>query len=656
MKYTTMILATMLLATSLPVVPLQAQSVSYQDRLYFTCKVWGLLKYHHSEVSTCKVDWDAALLNTLPAVKTAESIEDFNDVLLNLLQAAGPMAPGKGELPYVPDELIVNRDFDWLQDVVLRGDVRDSLQAVLDNFRPHDICHVQYGTGYGGWLVFPGDNPNLDITLHETFPDESNRLLCMFTYWNILAWFNPNAGILDAPWDSTLHRNILDVAEAEDAQAFYDSYRHMAAGLNDAHVNGMIGWTEEQYRLYGPKIVLGWTSDGYTVVMSDIPEIAVGDLLLSVDGTSVEELEEEARAVMSFGNPAVFRRDFCSHVLRGEYYSPIEVTLRNRDHGEYSYAGKRKHAMNSSWHNSYYPCDSLARARWKILDGGVGYVHMGNLASYDVYAMYDDLRKLPAIIFDVRNYPRETIREIAEWMFPLELPFAWGVFPDVRYPGTYYGQMQKYGTNGNPMAYNGNVIILCNAQTQSHAEWTCMILRAMPGAVVIGSQTAGADGNVSYWKLTRDIDAGFTSLGVEWPSASDGSTQRVGIVPDSIVIPSANDIIAGRDPVLEKALEVAGVPVDVSHPPVVQNFTLEQNYPNPFNPSTTIRFTIPRAGHVLLYVTDVLGRRVETLIDEHRAAGTSAFTWQASELPSGCYSYTLEMGGQMQSRMMALFK
>ncbi|MBN1448750.1 MAG: hypothetical protein JXA28_12535, partial [Bacteroidetes bacterium] len=551
MKLVSTLMTAMLIAVSLLAASVQAQSVSYQDRLYYTCKAWGLLKYHHSEVSTCKVDWDEALLNTLPAVKAAESVEAFNDVLLNLLQAAGPMAPGTGELPYVPDELIVNRDFGWLQDAVLRGDVRDALQAVLDNFRPHDICHVQDNTGSGGWLVFPGDSPNLDITLQDTFPDESSRLLCMFTYWNILAWFNPNAGILDAPWDSTLHRNILDVAEAADAQDFYDSYRHMASGLNDAHVNGMISWTKDNYRIYGLKIVLDWTSDGYTVVMSDIPEIAVGDLLLGVDGKSIEELEEEARAVMSFGNPAVFRRDFCRQVLRGEYYTPIDVTLRNRDRGEYSYSDKHKHAMNSSWHNSYYPCDSLARATWKVLDGGVGYVNMGNLVSDDVYEMYRDLRTLPVIIFDVRNYPRSTIREIAEWMLPYKLPFAWGVFPDVTYPGTFYGQIQEYGTNANPMAYEGKVIILCNAETQSHAEWTCMILRAMPGAVIVGSQTAGADGNVSYWKLTRDIDAGFTSLGVEWPAG--GSTQRVGIVPDSVVIPTAKDIIAGRDPVLEKA-------------------------------------------------------------------------------------------------------
>jgi hypothetical protein len=268
--------------------------------------------------------------------------------------------------------------------------------------------------------------------------------------------------------------------------------------------------------------------------------------------------------------------------------------------------------------------------------------------------MYSDLRGLPAIIFDVRNYPQGTAPQIAEWMFPYQRPCTWLLIPDPTFPGTYYGMLQEFGMDRNPMAYDGKVIILCNAQTQSHAEWTCMILRAMPDAVVVGSQTAGADGNVSNWQLTRDIRAGFTSLGVEWPAG--GSTQRVGIIPDSIVIPTREDIIAGRDPVLEKALEVAGVPVDVALPPVVHNFALEQNYPNPFNPSTTIRFTLPHAGHVLLYVTDMFGRRTETLIDEFEPAGTSVFTWQANGLPPGCYSYTMKVGGRVQSRMMVLLK
>jgi len=648
MRTLTVLIACLLLSTAL-----QAQSVSYQDRLYYTCKVWGLLKYHHSEVSQCRVDWDEVLRNTLPDIKAAESRDDFNDVLLAMYHLAGPMELPTSEMPQVPEEFILNRDVDWLQDTALRDDLRDSLQVVLDHFRPHAICHVKENR-MGSWLSFPTDNPHLNVTVSEDFPDEPDRLLCMFTYWNILAWFNPNAGILDVPWDSTLHRTILEVAEADDAEAFYDSYRHMASGLDDAHVNGRISWSGHAYEVYGLKIILGWTSEGYTVLKSDVPEISVGDVLRSVDGTSVAQLEEQLRPLMSSGNESVFRRDFCTRMLMGGYYMPIEAVLENPDRGEYTYTGTRNYAMTSSWHADYYPCDSLADVHWTVLDGGIGYVHMGNLVTDDVPAMYRDLRDLPAIIFDVRNYPRGTADEIADAMLPYELDFVRFLLPNVTYPGTYIELALSAGNDGNPNAYNGKVIILCNENTQSHAEYSCMYLRAMPGSVIVGSQTAGADGNISYWNLTQDISAGYTSLGVYWPDG--GNTQRIGIVPDSVVIPSQRDIIAGRDAVLEKALAIAGVTVAAEAPPLARDMTLEQNFPNPFNPATSIRFSIPHAGHVRLVVTDLLGRHVETLLDERRQAGAHMVTWDAGTLPSGSYRYALEADGQTLSRIMLFTK
>jgi hypothetical protein len=99
------------------------------------------------------------------------------------------------------------------------------------------------------------------------------------------------------------------------------------------------------------------------------------------------------------------------------------------------------------------------------------------------------------------------------------------------------------------------VILLCNQETQSAAEYNCMIFRAMPKVLVIGSQTAGADGNITQFNIGQEMKAGYTSLGVFYPNGD--STQRIGIVPDSVVHPTIAGIRQGRDEVLEKALEVA---------------------------------------------------------------------------------------------------
>jgi len=128
--------------------------------------------------------------------------------------------------------------------------------------------------------------------------------------------------------------------------------------------------------------------------------------------------------------------------------------------------------------------------------------------------------------------------------------------PETFYPGTYSWYYDYLGYPGNSNYYQGKVIILCNQGTQSQAEYSSMIMKAMPNSVVIGSQTAGADGNVSYFHLSEDIQTGFTALGVYYPNGD--STQRIGIVPDSVVYPTSSGIRQGRDEVLEKALLVAG--------------------------------------------------------------------------------------------------
>ncbi len=85
-------------------------------------------------------------------------------------------------------------------------------------------------------------------------------------------------------------------------------------------------------------------------------------------------------------------------------------------------------------------------------------------------------------------------------------------------------------------------------------------------------------------------------------------------------------------------------------------FKLEQNYPNPFNPSTNINFSIPKPGNVKLSVFDVLGREVETLVNEQLSAGTYKVDFNASHLPSGLYFYRLSAGSFTETRRMVLVK
>ena len=77
---------------------------------------------------------------------------------------------------------------------------------------------------------------------------------------------------------------------------------------------------------------------------------------------------------------------------------------------------------------------------------------------------------------------------------------------------------------------------------------------------------------------------------------------------------------------------------------VVNEFILEQNYPNPFNPTTTINYSLPKAGNVKLTVYNAIGSKVATIVNEYKTAGIYFVQFNGSNLASGIYLYRLESG------------
>lgn len=85
-------------------------------------------------------------------------------------------------------------------------------------------------------------------------------------------------------------------------------------------------------------------------------------------------------------------------------------------------------------------------------------------------------------------------------------------------------------------------------------------------------------------------------------------------------------------------------------------FTLEQNFPNPFNPTTTINFTIPVSGNVTLKVYNVVGQEIATLVNTFQTAGSYQTQFDAANLSSGMYFYSLTSGNYTQIKKMMLLK
>ncbi|MGB8319367.1 MAG: T9SS type A sorting domain-containing protein, partial [Ignavibacteriaceae bacterium] len=96
------------------------------------------------------------------------------------------------------------------------------------------------------------------------------------------------------------------------------------------------------------------------------------------------------------------------------------------------------------------------------------------------------------------------------------------------------------------------------------------------------------------------------------------------------------------------------VSVNDTHSEVPVNFSLNQNYPNPFNPATILSFNIEHKSIVSLKVFDLLGKEIATLVNEEKPAGCYQVQFDASNLSSGVYFYTMETAGFVQTKKMIL--
>jgi len=85
-------------------------------------------------------------------------------------------------------------------------------------------------------------------------------------------------------------------------------------------------------------------------------------------------------------------------------------------------------------------------------------------------------------------------------------------------------------------------------------------------------------------------------------------------------------------------------------------FSLSQNYPNPFNPSTNFNFALPKSTFVSIKIYDVIGREVAVLSNDVRPAGTYKVEFDASNLPSGIYFYSLQTSEFTNTKKMMLVK
>lgn len=601
-------------------------SQDYYDRLYYTCKVWGFVKYFHSETANGSINLDSVLVQKLPLMEAATGNDEFNQILLDIITSPGETALPTGPPPFIPDSLTYNLDLNWIDDPFFSQTVKDALDTLSIRFRPRP--HHLVGE------AFAGGNPTFgnDIMYNAgsgVYPEKNRRILALFRYWNVINYFFPYKNIMDQNWDTTLVEAIPKFMEAATATDYTLAVMTLEKRINDSHAFTTGGNTASIYGASYPRFACRFLN-GQTVITkvhSSVTGVHPGDIIHKMDGLDIGYYRDSIESYTKGSNDLAIQYYVHEDMMNG-LYGPFNITVENE----------------SGWHDltldrnfssiQYYTFQQNTGPVWydTLVNNTchIGYVDLERLTVANVGPMMTDLWNTDAIIFDIRNYPQGTLWYLVEYLFTHPIHIASFTVPDIQYPGVL-GWLNATIGSYQAEAYDGKLIILFDINTISQAEYTCMGLEQHPGSIKIGSQTMAADGNVSTVVLPGYLTVYFTGLGTFYPDYSP--TQRIGIIPDIEILPTIDGLRQGRDEVLEYALNCALVGMEKPLLPET-GITLK---PNPAMNTVTITINNPADTKALVTLTDFTGKQLAVIYKGFLSAGLHSFEYHIRDFPSGLY-------------------
>lgn len=590
-------------------------------RLWRLCKLWGYMKYYHP--NTCQVRWDSLLNATIPGVISASSNAGFNNEIMGMLNYLGQVPAALASAPPATDTNL-NLNLDWSNDPEFSVPVLAFLDTFTSRAGKNDsmTCRSMYNIINN---FFDADS----LTIPLDFGNEANRLTIAFHYWNRFNYYGVYRNLSDIPWDTTLLYGIADIRAATNDSTFRVALAKINSKTDDSH--GIFPMKYLVSGRYVPLIILNRIENKIVVTKVDsaIAGIHAGDVLLKIDGQPADTIAHNfLKDRIAASNISAFYRDVCVFLLCGAANTSMNLELSGPGNMVYQKTISRNVSFDE-WY-TWKTRDSVMK--WKILCNNYGYVNMGALAPEDTALMYNAMKNQPAIIFDVRNYPKTSAFELGRYFLKSPPTTALFYYPDEMALGRFYtaDDSENLGNWDNPDAYPGKLYFLVNEQTQSAAEYFSLYMRHAPDAQIVGSQTAGADGGAAMMSLTADIKYYFTLVGIYY---YDGyQCQRNGLRLDRIITPTIQGIRDGRDEMLESITECStGIKV-----PRREFFNVNV-FPNPVKRSLHINIESQQAAQAHLAVYDLSGRLCYQWASENIKTGNNVLDFDLKDLRKGMY-------------------
>ncbi|WP_428225709.1 S41 family peptidase [Flavobacterium sp.] len=523
------------------------EKLTETQKLVSLAKVWGFLKYYHPQVAKGSFNWDGELVDKMRELEAVETKEALNKVYATWFEKLGAVPPCTScSSVQTIDYFDKNFDLSWTDDAsVFTPEVIQTL----------DFIEKNRNQGYSHYVKLDATQ-RIQIQNEQEYsslyPEKEYRLLALFQYWNIIEYFFSYKYQTDQAWKDVLPEMITKFIHAKDKIEFHlvllelitkidDSHGYLKSGLCYGHFGTKKIPVKYQY-CQGKLLVNGFLNES----LAQNEDIRLGDVITHINGKSVDAIVASFSKYNPASNKAIkIRNAQRQNVFLRSNADRMTLTIEREQ------VRLEKKCRLYTKEEIKYVEEKVEKPKWELLPNHIGLVHLGMLLKEDVPQMFQELQNSKAIIFDARHYPNGTGHKINEYIASAPTVFWSKIGPDVNYPGRFIWKKDIKSGSYNPNAYQGEIVLLVNENSQSQAEFVAMILQAHPRVTTIGSQTAGADGDICRFKVAG-FETCFSGLGVFYPDGTE--TQRKGVKITMECKPTLQGLKANRDEVLERAL------------------------------------------------------------------------------------------------------
>ena len=391
--------------------------------------------------------------------------------------------------------------------------------------------------------LFIGLKNKLDQVQLEvnTAQQEVTRIGAVITAWNIFQHFYPYFDVVHTDWDSVLTQTLINVQDIRDENDFVITLSQMTAALHDGHARVM---HPVRGKLKALPAIFDYLEDQIVVVSTNSDQLLKGDIILELDGKSARQLLFDCEKTES-GSPQRKKQEALRDFTTDDSTKVSDVKIRRGDQ-------ILRISINRKLPRPEYDRPSNIS---EIKDN-IYYVNLNKATMQEIESQIQEISKAKGVVFDLRGMPKGNHDVISHMIDHPVLSPKWNI-PHIIYPDqeSIVGyDTSQWTIEPKQPRIQGKIVFLTDKSAFSYAESFMGIIEHYKLSEIIGSPTAGANGNINT--ITTMGGFQFRWTGMKVLKHDDSQHHLVGILPTIPMEPTIKGIREGRDELIEKAIEI----------------------------------------------------------------------------------------------------